>query len=148
MRSYSVAREMPSWRAVASLLPLLAARVAVMALRSSSATCWARGRSRSVSAGLLWAGDGAGAVSVLTAALQDAEQSVGPLDELTVTIRSNLAHGHAALGRADLAHAQLERAATDCPTLLGANHPDTVALRTDLALLVREGVGPVTPAEA
>jgi hypothetical protein len=93
-------------------------------------------------------GDGAGAVSVLSAALQDAEQSVGPLDELTVTIRSNLAHGHAALGRADLAHAQLERAATDCQTLLGANHPDTIALRTDLALLVREGIGPVAPAEA
>jgi hypothetical protein len=46
------------------------------------------------------------------------------------------------------AHAQLEGAATDCQTLLGANHPDTIALRTDLALLVREGVGPVAPAEA
>jgi len=65
-----------------------------------------------------------------------------------VTIRSNLAHGHAALGRSDLAHAQLERAATDCQALLGANHPDTIALRTDLALLLREGVGPVAPAEA
>ena len=45
------------------------------------------------------------------------------------------------LGRADLAHAELERAAADCQTLLGANHPDTVALRTDLALLAREVLG-------
>ena len=52
---------------------------------------------------------------------------MGPLDELTVTIRSNLAQGHVALGRADLAHAELERAAADCQTPLGANHPDTVA---------------------
>jgi len=73
--------------------------------------------------------------------LQDAEQSVGPLDELTVTIRSNLAHGHVALGRPDLARAELERAATDCQTLLGENHPDTIALRADLALLSRESLG-------
>jgi len=92
-------------------------------------------------------GDEAGAVSALSSALQDAEHSVGPLDELTVTIRSNLAHGHMALGRADLAHAELERAAADCQTLLGANHPDTVALRTDLALLAREVLGSVEPAE-
>ena len=84
---------------------------------------------------------------MLAAALQDAEQSVGPLDELTLTIRSNLAHGHAALGRPDLAHAELERAATDCQTLLGENHPDTVALRADLALLSRNGLGSVEPVE-
>ena len=92
-------------------------------------------------------GDDAGAVAVLAAALQDAEQSVGSLDELTVTIRSNLAHGHAALGRPDLARAELERAATDCQTLLGENHPDTVALRADLALLSRNGLASVEPAE-
>ena len=46
---------------------------------------------------------------------------------------------HAALGRPDLARAELERAATDCRTLLGENHPDTVALRADLALLSRDG---------
>ena len=85
---------------------------------------------------------------MLAAALQDAEQSVGPLDELTVTIRSNLAHGHAALGRPDLARAELERAATDCQTLLGENHPDTVALRADLALLSRNGLGSVEPVES
>jgi hypothetical protein len=71
-----------------------------------------------------------------------------PLDELTLTIRSNLAHGHAALGRPDLAHAELERAATDCQTLLGENHPDTVALRADLALLSRNGLGSVEPVES
>ena len=54
---------------------------------------------------------------------------------------------HAALGRPDLAHAELERAATDCQTLLGENHPDTVALRADLALLSRDGLGSVEPAE-
>jgi hypothetical protein len=73
---------------------------------------------------------------------------VGPLDELTVTIRSSLAQGHVSLGRADLAHAELERAAADCPNLLGANHPDTVALRTDLALLAPEVLGSVEPAES
>ena len=78
---------------------------------------------------------------------EDSEQSVGPLDELTLTIRSNLAHSHAALGRPDLAHAELERAATDCQTLLGENHPDTVALRADLALLSRNGLASVESAE-
>jgi hypothetical protein len=73
---------------------------------------------------------------------------VGPLDELTVTIRSNLAQGHVALGRADLARAELERAAADCQTPLGANHPDTVALRADLALLAREVPRSVEPAES
>ena len=52
-----------------------------------------------------------------------------------------------ALGRADLAHAELERAAADCQTLLGADNPDTVALRTDLALLAREVLGGVESAE-
>ena len=66
---------------------------------------------------------------------------------MTVVIRSNLAHGHVSLGRADLAHAELERAAADCQTLLGVNHPDTIALRTDLALLTREVLGSVDPAE-
>ena len=83
---------------------------------------------------------------MLSSALQDAEHSVGPLDELTVTIRSNLA-GTRSLGRADLAHAELERAAADFQTLLGADHPDTVALRTDLALLAREVLGIAEPAE-
>ena len=72
---------------------------------------------------------------------------MGPLDELTVTIRSNLAHSHAALGRPDLARAELERAATDCRNLLGENHPDTVALRADLALLSRDGLGLMERAE-
>ena len=84
---------------------------------------------------------------MLAAALQDAEQSVGTLDELTVTIRSNLAHSHAVLGCPDLARAELERAATDCRNLLGENHPDTVALRADLALLSRDGLGLMEPAE-
>jgi len=46
-----------------------------------------------------------------------------------------------ALSRPDLARAELERAATDCQTLLGENHPDTIALRADLALLSRESLG-------
>jgi len=48
---------------------------------------------------------------------------------------------HVDLGRPDLARAELERAATDCQTLLGENHPDTIALRADLALLSRESLG-------
>ena len=73
---------------------------------------------------------------------------MGPLDELTVTIRSNLAHGHVALGRADLAHAELERAAADCQTLFGCEPPRHVALQADLALLAREIPESVEPAKS
>jgi hypothetical protein len=43
-------------------------------------------------------GDVRSAVAVLVGVLQDAEQSVGSLDDLTVTLRAQLAEGHAALG--------------------------------------------------
>ena len=78
------------------------------------------------------------AVSLPHAALSDAEQSVGPLDGLTIRIRADLAHGHAARDALDLALAEMERAATDSETALGADHPDTVGLRADLAALARD----------
>ena len=84
-------------------------------------------------------GDTTGAVTVLTAALTDAEQSMGSLDGLTIEIRAHLAHGHAAVGAPARALLELGRAAADCETALGVTHPDTVALQADLAQLGRDG---------
>ena len=64
MRSYSVAREMPSRREVASLLPPVDAMAAAMARRSSSATCSDSGRSSDAASGGDGSGGSAGCTSV------------------------------------------------------------------------------------
>jgi hypothetical protein len=81
-------------------------------------------------------GDPVGAKAVLLSALDDAEQSIGTLDLLTISLRADLGDCYAALDDLYLAHFELDRAAADCETVLGDDHPYTVELRTYVAEVV------------
>ncbi|HYH33503.1 MAG TPA: tetratricopeptide repeat protein [Pseudonocardia sp.] len=80
------------------------------------------------------AGDVASAVTLLEAALGDAEQAHhGARHEHTIALRGNVAACLASLGHTDEAAAGFRRAAADSAALLGRDHPETVALREELA---------------
>jgi tetratricopeptide (TPR) repeat protein len=74
------------------------------------------------------------AISVLTAALQDAEAAHG-VHRLTMEIRGALACCHAVTGESATAAAEYDRAVTEATELLGPDDPVTVALREEAAEL-------------
>jgi hypothetical protein len=78
------------------------------------------------------AGDVESALTLLEAALQDAEQAHGACHQHTIALRANAAACMAAVGRAEDAVAAFGRAVEDAGELLGRNHPDTVALHEDM----------------
>ncbi len=70
------------------------------------------------------------AVTVLTAALQDAESTCGGVHRHTIELRAALACCQAVEGD-PAAAAEYERVVADAVELLGAEHPDTAALRDE-----------------
>jgi len=79
------------------------------------------------------AGSAGAAANVLSAALVDAEEVPGPPTLATVVLRANLGRCLLQLERPGSAQPLLARALADCTALLGANHPDSVTLRGELA---------------
>lgn len=75
------------------------------------------------------------AVDGLTQTLRDAETAHGVDAVVTVVVRAALGDVLARSGRTTEATASIERAFTTCARELGSTHPDTVALREDLARL-------------
>jgi hypothetical protein len=84
------------------------------------------------------AGDVVAALTLLEVTLHDAEQAHGARNQHTIALRANVADCLAALGRGDEAVAVYRRAVDDSAALLGANHPDTVALHEEMTNVVQD----------
>jgi tetratricopeptide (TPR) repeat protein len=78
-------------------------------------------------------GDVESALTLLRAALNDAEQAYGGHNEHVIALRGNVGACLALLGRADEAAAVFGRAAEDAAAFLGPRHPQTVELHEDVA---------------
>jgi tetratricopeptide (TPR) repeat protein len=78
------------------------------------------------------AGDVESALTLLKAALHDAEHAFTGQHQHTIALRAAAAACYAHLGRHRDAVTEFERAATDSTALLGRNHPETVAVFDDL----------------
>ena len=71
------------------------------------------------------------ALTILSAALEDAESAHGPRQRHTIELRAALACCRVLSGERRVAAAEYDRAIVDATESLGADHPETVALREE-----------------
>ncbi|OLS97453.1 hypothetical protein BJF90_09920 [Pseudonocardia sp. CNS-004] len=79
------------------------------------------------------AGELGPASEALDQLLHDAATAFGPQDYMTAVVRAAAADIALALGRVDHAVTQLQLACSDTESVRGPAHPDTLALRAELA---------------
>jgi hypothetical protein len=78
------------------------------------------------------AGDVESALTLLRAALKDAEHAYGSRSEHAIALRGNVGACLALLGRAEEASAVFAQAADDAAAFFGPHHPHTVELAEDI----------------
>jgi D-xylose transport system ATP-binding protein len=81
------------------------------------------------------------ALTILSAALEDAEAAHGPLHRHTIELRAALACCRVLNGELRVAAAEYDRAIVDATESLGADHTDTVALRESARSSTLRGEG-------